>query len=38
MDLSIGYIVNIAITVVAAAAFYAYWLANRKRIAAETVG
>jgi len=38
MDFSIGYIVNFAITVAAAAAFYAYWVANRKRIAAETVG
>jgi ribonuclease Y len=38
MDSSIGYIVNFAITIAAAAAFYAYWLANRKRIAAETVG
>ncbi len=37
-DLSIGYLATIVFSVVAAGAVYAYWLANRKRIAAETVG
>ena len=34
----IGYLVNVIITVVAAAAVFAVWVANRKRIAAETIG
>jgi ribonuclease Y len=34
----LGYVVNILVTVVAAAAVFAVWLANRKRLAAETVG
>jgi len=34
----LGYIANFVITVVAAAAVFAVWVANRKRIAAETVG
>jgi ribonuclease Y len=34
----VGYLINIAVTVVAAAALFAIWLANRKRIAAETIG
>jgi len=34
----IGYVINAVITVVAAAAVYAVWVANRKRIAAETIG
>jgi len=34
----LGYVVNAVITVVAATAVYAVWVANRKRIAAETVG
>jgi ribonuclease Y len=34
----LGYVVNAVITVVAAAAVYAVWVANRKRIAAETIG
>ncbi len=34
----LGYLVNVVITVVAAAAVFAVWVANRKRIAAETVG
>jgi ribonuclease Y len=33
-----GYVVNAIITVVAAVAVYAVWVANRKRIAAETIG
>ncbi len=37
-DFSIGYLATIAASLVAAGAVYAYWLANRKRIAAETVG
>ena len=32
------YLVNLAVTAVAAAAVLAYWIANRKRISAETVG
>jgi ribonuclease Y len=31
-------VVNVLVTVVAAAALFAVWLANRKRLAAETVG
>jgi ribonucrease Y len=34
----LGYLVNLLITLVAAAAVFAVWVANRKRIAAETVG
>jgi ribonuclease Y len=34
----LGYVVNAIITVVAATAVYAVWVANRKRIAAETIG
>jgi ribonuclease Y len=34
----LGYLVNVVITLVAAAAVFAVWVANRKRIAAETVG
>jgi ribonuclease Y len=34
----LGYLVNVLITLVAAAALFAVWVANRKRIAAETVG
>ena len=34
----LGYLANLAITLVAAAAVFAVWVANRKRIAAETVG
>ena len=34
----LGYLVNVLITLVAAAAMFAVWVANRKRIAAETVG
>jgi ribonucrease Y len=35
---SFGLLINLIVTVVAAAAVYALWIANRKRIAAETVG
>jgi ribonuclease Y len=35
---SLGLLINLIVTVVAAAAVYAVWVANRKRIAAETVG
>ena len=34
----LGYLVNVLITLVAAAAVFAVWVANRRRIAAETVG
>ena len=34
----LGYLVNVLITLVAAAAVFAVWVANRKRLAAETVG
>ena len=34
----LGYLVNVLITLVAGAALFAVWVANRKRIAAETVG
>jgi len=34
----IGYVINAVITAVAATAVYAVWVANRKRIAAETIG
>jgi ribonuclease Y len=33
-----GYLINIVVTLVIAVAVFAVWLANRKRIAAETVG
>jgi ribonucrease Y len=32
------YVINVIITVAAAAAVFAYWLASRRRIAAQTVG
>ena len=32
------YLINFVITAVVAAGVFAYWLANRKRIAAETIG
>jgi len=35
---SVGFLINVLVPVVAAAAVYALWVANRKRIAAETVG
>src|SRR5205085_10348891 len=38
MGLYLVYLVNFVITAVAAAAVFLYWVANRKRIAAETVG
>ena len=34
----VGYLGNVLIALVAAGAVYAVWVANRKRIAAETVG
>ncbi len=33
-----GYLINVLVTLVTAAAVWAVWVANRKRIAAETVG
>ena len=38
MGLYLGYVINLVIAFVAAAAVFAFWVANRKRIAAETVG
>ena len=38
MGLYLVYLINGAITLVAATAVFAYWVANRKRIAAETIG
>ncbi len=38
MDFYVGLLINVVATAIGAAAVYAYWLANRKRIAAETVG
>jgi hypothetical protein len=38
MGLSLVYLINGVITLVAAGAVFAYWIANRKRIAAETIG
>ncbi|MSO56809.1 MAG: ribonuclease Y [Acidobacteria bacterium] len=38
MGLYLGYLINFVVTAVAATAMFAYWVANRKRIAAETVG
>jgi ribonucrease Y len=35
---NVVFLINIAVTVVAGAAVFAAWVANRKRIAAETVG
>jgi ribonuclease Y len=35
---SVGYLLTALISLVAAGAVYAYWLANRRRVAAETVG
>ncbi len=35
---NLGYLVNVLITVIAAAAVFAVWVANRKRMAAETIG
>jgi ribonuclease Y len=35
---SVGMLINLAVTIVAAAAVFAVWVANRRRIAAETVG
>ena len=34
----LGYVINLAITLVVAVLVFAAWVANRKRIAAETVG
>ncbi len=34
----LGYVINLAITVVVAGGVFAWWVANRKRIAADTVG
>jgi ribonuclease Y len=33
-----GYLINVVVTVVTAGAVFAVWVANRKRIAAETIG
>jgi ribonuclease Y len=38
MGLYLVYLVNLAITVAAAAAVFSYWLATRRRIAADTIG
>ncbi len=38
MGVYLPYLANFLITAVAAAAVFAYWVANRKRIAAETIG
>jgi len=38
MSLWLGYVVNLVITVVVAIAIFSVWVANRKRIAAETIG
>jgi ribonucrease Y len=35
---SVGWLINVMVTTVAAAVVFALWVANRKRIAAETVG
>jgi len=35
---SVGYLLTALVSFVAAGAVYAYWLANRRRVAAETVG
>jgi ribonuclease Y len=34
----VGYLINVFVTIVTGAAIWAAWLANRRRIAAETVG
>jgi ribonuclease Y len=34
----LGYVVNLAITLVVAAGVFAFWVASRKRIAADTIG
>jgi ribonuclease Y len=38
MGLYLVYLVNFAITVAAAAAVFSYWVASRRRIAADTIG
>ena len=38
MGLYLVYVITFAVSAVAAGAVFAYWVANRKRIAAETVG
>jgi ribonuclease Y len=38
MGLYLVYVVTFAVSAVAAGAVLAYWIANRKRIAAETIG
>jgi ribonucrease Y len=38
MGLYLAYLINFVITVAAAAAVFAYWVAGRKRIAADTIG
>src|SRR5437868_6090009 len=38
MGLYVVYLVNFAVTALAAGAIFAWWVANRKRIAAETIG
>jgi ribonucrease Y len=38
MGLYLVYLVNLVITVAAAAAVFSYWVASRKRIAADTIG
>ena len=38
MGLYLVYLVNIAITLAAAAAVFSYWIATRRRIAADTIG
>jgi ribonuclease Y len=34
----VGYLINVVVTIVTGAAIFAVWVANRKRIAAETIG
>src|SRR6188768_805029 len=38
MGLYLVYVITFAVSAVAAGAVLAYWVANRKRIAAETIG
>src|SRR5687767_10160604 len=38
MGLYPGYLINVVITAAVAGIVFAYWVANRKRIAAETIG
>ena len=38
MSSSTGFLIDVLVAVVAASAVFAWWVANRKRIAAETVG